>query len=233
MRVGIIQSNYIPWRGYFDFIDDVDVFAIYDDVQFERRSWRSRNLIKTRAGPKWLTASVRKGDRSQSVEQTELTYEPDWRGDHLALLKANYQSAPFYARYMPSFAEILERRFEFLSPLNETLMRWIMAELAIKTPIVRSSAFGLQGRKTERLIDLVRKIGGKTYLSGPSASAYIDEEMFVDAGIALEYKTYDYAPYPQLWGPFDGAVSVLDLLFNVGPDARDFLKSATPSRRVV
>lgn len=89
------------------------------------------------------------------------------------------------------------------------------------------------GTKTDRLIDLSKKLNATTYLSGPSADAYLDKEAFRRNGIRLEYKSYDYEPYPQLWGPFEGAVTVLDLIANCGPAAKNHIRSRTPDKVVI
>jgi hypothetical protein len=233
MRVGIVQSNYVPWRGYFDFIDDVDAFIVFDDVQYTDRDWRNRNRLKTPRGLEWISVSLRHTGRHQLVQDVPIDWDVNWTERHLNVLRENYRTAPFYAKVSEEFGSILAHRHVRLSELNRALMSWAAARCGVTTRLIDAASLPGRGRKSERLISLVQAVGGSTYLSGPSAETYLDLAAFERAGIAVEYKSYDYEPYPQLWGPFEGAVSVLDLLMNTGPDARLFLKSRTPNRRVL
>jgi hypothetical protein len=231
-RVGIIQSCYVPWRGYFDFIDDVDAFILLDNVQYTTRDWRNRNKIKTRNGTAWITVSVLQTSRDQLIQDIPIDWSVDWAGHHLNLLRENYRDAPAYAEVAGEFAALLEQKPPMLSALNRLLLEWAMGRCAITTPLFDASALPCQGRQTERLISLVQAVEGTTYLSGPAAADYIDVADFDRAGIALEYKSYDYEPYPQLWGAFEGGVSILDLLMMTGADAHRHIRSRTPNRRM-
>jgi len=233
MRVAIIQSCYLPWRGYFDFIDDVDLFVVYDDVQYSRGSWRNRNRIKTANGSHWLTVPVRHAPRGQLIHDIRIDDGQPWRAHHARALQLAYARAPHFATYRDPLLARLTQPFATISELNLTLLEWVMAELAIATPIRCSEEVAAQGRSTDRLIDVLRKVGATSYVSGPTADAYLEAEKFAAAGIGLEYKEYDYPEYPQLWGSFEPHVSVLDLLFNCGPDSRRWLKSRSPNRVVV
>jgi len=233
VRVGIIQSNYIPWRGYFDFISQVDLFVFHDDLQYTKGDWRNRNRIKTPTGTIWLSVPVKYKTTAQLICNTEIDYSTHWQKDHLNKFAANYEKAP----YCKAAIELLETAFQFrdrtISELSIRLVRAICAFLGIVTPLRLSTEYSLNGAKTERLIDLLRKTDASTYLSGPAADTYLDEKQFRNNGICLEYKSYDYAPYPQLWGEFDGAVSILDLIANVGSSASDWLYSRSPNRVAV
>ena len=229
MRIGIIQSNYIPWRGYFDFIDDVDLFIFHDDLQYTKNDWRNRNRIKTDRGAVWLTVPVRYRSTVQPICETTIDASQRWGHKHINQLRQWYGAAPYFSSYSEELFEILLRPHRTISDLNIVLSRWIMDKLHIRTPTRVSSELQPRGNKTERLIDLLAKVGGTCYVSGPSGRAYLDEGLFKEAGLRLEYKSYGYAPYPQLWGDFIGDVTVLDLLFNTGSDARRYLKSLTPN----
>lgn len=231
MRVGIIQSNFIPWRGYFDFIDDVDVFIVYDDVQYTDRDWRNRNRLKTRRGLEWISVSVKQTSRDQLVQEIPIDWSVNWVTKHLNRITENYRDAPYFSEIFDEFSSLLEQRPPLLSDLNRSLLAWVMRRLEITTPLVNSASLPGEGRKTERLLSLTKAIGGTSYLSGPSAASYLDFSAFEKAGIAVEFKTYDYRPYSQLWGSFEGGVSVLDLLMNTGPDARRYIKSLTQNQR--
>lgn len=225
MRVGIIQSNFIPWRGYFDFIDDCDLFIYHDDLQYTKNDWRNRNRIKTAEGPAWVTVPVHYRQVSQRICDTGIDYSKDWAGRIANQIRANYMRAPFFKDYSAPFFEILNSGIEVISDLNVAVNRWIAEALGIRTEIRMSKEFSPEGAKTDRLIGILKKAGATSYLSGPSAKAYIEPEKFSMAGISLEYKSYEYAEYPQLYHGFEPNVTVLDLLFNCGPDARGYLKS--------
>jgi len=233
MKVGMIQSNYIPWRGYFDLIDDVDLFIIYDDVEFgQGRKWRNRNRIKTRNGPMWITVPLVHGRRYKPISDVEIDWGRDWPTRHLNLLAENYRDSPYFSEYIGEFAEILGSRHRGVSSLNVCLIKWVMSELGIDTSIGYSREFFSAGGKTIRPLQILREVGARFYLSGPTAEPYTDAALFRNHGIELEFKSYEYRPYPQMWGGYIESLSVLDLLFNCGPKAREYLKSSTPNRRV-
>jgi hypothetical protein len=229
VRIGVIQSSYIPWRGYFDFIREVDLFVFYDDLQFSKGSWRNRNQIKTPTGLKWMSVPVRHDRLSQLICETCINYSIGWQKNHLNQFTESYRKAPFFGDAANLLNEAFKLRDETISELNIRLIRLLCAYFEIATPMRSSAEFSLTGAKTERLVALLRKVGASTYLSGPSARSYIDEHLFRANGIGLEYKSYDYAPYPQLWGEFEGAVSVLDLIANMGPASRELLASRSPN----
>jgi hypothetical protein len=224
MRVGVIQSSYVPWRGYFDFIQSVDRFVIYDDVQFSPGSWRNRNRVKTEKGLKWLTVPVKK-HLGLAVDETLIEHAHPWVEQNRGLLKSSLGKSPFFRDAVELWEQAVGEPSKTIAELNVRLIREICAYLNIGTPLVFAREFQLTGNKTDRLIQLLRRIGATTYVSGPTAKGYLDETAFRENGIRLEYKSYVYEPYPQPFGPFEGAVSVLDLIANVGPRSRDFLHS--------
>jgi hypothetical protein len=216
----VLQSNYIPWKGYFDIIHDVDLFVFYDCVQFTPRDWRTRNKIKTAAGLPWLTIPVG-ADRSRPIHEVAIP-APDWQKRHWESLKQNYGKCPHYSRYRPWFEHVyLGTTWTSLSELNQSTIRHIAREfLGITTTFADSREYAAQGHKLERLIDLVRKTGATSYLSGPAARDYIVPESFAEQGVELLWKDYaGYPEYPQRFPPFEHGVTILDLLFNTGPDA--------------
>ena len=226
-RVGIIQSSYVPWRGYFDFIRSVDLFVIYDDVQYSTGSWRNRNQLKMRDGLRWLTVPVH-ASVSRAIDETPLALdEGDWRPRHRRMLEEALGTAPYFDDALRLWQAGVADEAASIGALNVRLLRAITEYLGIRTEIRMSRPYAARGAKTERLIDLLQKVGATTYVSGPTARGYLDEGAFHRAGINLEYKSYDYEPYPQLWGPFVGTVSILDLIANTGPRAPHYLASRT------
>ena len=219
-KVAVIQSNYIPWKGYFDIIHDVDVFVFYDDVQYTKNDWRNRNKIKTNQGLRWLTIPVGSQD-NRLICEVELT-NIIWARKHWATIKQSYSKAPYFTQYQSFFEYVYnEAKWSSLSELNQFLIRTISSEfLGIKTEFRDSRETCPIGEKLDRLLDLLKKMSATLYLSGPTARGYIDEQRFVEAGIELVYKDYSgYPEYPQLFPPFEHQVSILDVLFNCGPEA--------------
>jgi len=227
-RVAIVQSCYIPWKGYFDLINRVDEFLLFDDRQFTRRDWRNRNRIKLPHGVQWLTIPVAtKGRYTQRIDETVVS-DRGWAATHWRTLAHAYRGAPCFGEVGPQVEDAYagvasESR---LSAINRRLVELVCDLLGIGTRLAWSTDYEGTGVRTERLVSLARAAGGSTYVSGPTARAYLDEGAFADAGITVEYVDYEgYPEYPQLHGPFDHHVTVLDLLFNTGRDAPRYLKT--------
>jgi hypothetical protein len=217
--VAVLQSNYLPWKGYFDIIHDVDLFVFYDDVQFTKNDWRNRNLIKTPGGTQWLTVPVGQDIRRRICDVA--LADARWAKVHWRTLAQNYSRAPHFERYRGFFESVyLERAWATLSELNRHLIEGISRELGIGARFDDSRAHALEGQGSGRLLQLLRRVNAGTYVSGPSARAYIDAEAFAREGIDVVYKSYaGYPEYPQLYPPFEHRVSVVDMLFNLGPAA--------------
>lgn len=225
-KIGISQSNYIPWKGYFDLIASVDEFILYDDMQYTRRDWRNRNKIRTADGLLWLTVPVKvKGQYHQSIRETEIA-DPSWARKHWGSLTANYRRAEHFDMIADWLAPLyLDRPYSLLSDLNRTLIASVCEVLGITTRISNSWDYAWSGDRSARLASICETLGGDAYVSGPAAREYLDESVFQERGIVVEWANYDgYPEYPQLWPGFEHGVSVLDLLFNCGPDAGQFMK---------
>jgi len=225
-KIAILQSNYIPWKGYFDIINKVDEFIIFDDMQYTRRDWRNRNQIKTPRGVEWLTVPVLvKGKYHQKIRDTEID-GGDWAASHWKTLKQNYQNAPYFDEISKWLEPLyLVNKYKLLSELNRTFMEKICDYLGITTLISNSWDYELSEGKSERLISLCEQAKGLIYLSGPSAKGYADEKMFAKHGIKLVWMDYSgYESYPQLWGEFTHGVTILDLLFNCGKHSHQYIQ---------
>lgn len=229
-KVAILQSNYIPWKGYFDMIAAVDEFILYDDMQYTRRDWRNRNQIKTPQGVQWITVPVKvKGKYDQTIRETEID-GIDWAGSHWKSIAQNYRKAPHFEEIAAIFEPLYhQRQYTHLSVLNRELIEAVCAYLGITTKISNSWDYPLIEGKTERLADLCAQAGGTEYISGPAAKDYIEENFFTERGIKLSWFGYNgYSEYPQLWGDFTHGVTILDLLFNCGKDAPHYMKHVRP-----
>lgn len=218
--VVILQSNYIPWKGYFDLVHDADLFIFYDDVQYTVRDWRNRNKIKTSQGVMWLSVPVG-NDRNRLVCDVEIK-DPSWACLHWKTIQMNYGKCPYFNYYKSFFEDVyLGRNWTNLSELNQYIIRAISRDLLnVDTEFRDSREFDASGSKLDRLLDLLKKADADRYVSGPAAKDYIDSARFDQTGIELVWKDYSgYPEYPQRYPPFEHGVSILDLLFNVGPAA--------------
>jgi hypothetical protein len=227
-RVAIVQSCYIPWKGYFDLINMVDELILYDDRQYTRRDWRNRNRIKTAQGSQWLTIPVQvKGRYEQRIDET-LVSDSNWAERHWTTLRHAYATTPHFDDYRDQIAGLYTalKTEPRLSEINRRLLEEVCSLLGIETTLSWSTDYEAGGAKTERLVSLCRAARADSYLSGPLAREYLEEERFAEAGVGLEYMEYsDYPEYPQVHPPFDHNVTVLDLLFHTGQEAPKYMKS--------
>lgn len=223
-RVAVLQSNYIPWKGYFDIIHDVDEFVFYDDVQYTKNDWRNRNRIKTPAGERWLTIPVGKDERRRICD-VQLP-DSEWARQHWQVLVESYGAAPHFPTYSPYFEHLyLGRRWHSLSELNQAFIAGIAVDLlGMRVRFRQSTEFRLTATKGERLIQLLAQSGAEVYVSGPAARTYVSEADFARIGVEVRWKDYSgYPDYPQSYPPFSHHVTVLDVLFHLGPAAPDYI----------
>jgi hypothetical protein len=222
-KIAINQSNYIPWKGYFDLIASVDEFILYDDMQFTKNDWRNRNQIKTPRGVEWLSVPVGPAIHRRIRDVTL----PDslWQAKHWKTLDANYARAPYFREVAEWLRPLyLQARHTHLSALNRLLIETVCNYLGIKTRITNSWDYQLPEGRSERLAALCAQTGATEYISGPAAKAYLDEDLFKRAGLKVTWFDYGtYPEYPQLWDGFVQGVTVLDLLFNCGPEAPRYM----------
>jgi WbqC-like protein family len=225
-KVAILQSNYIPWKGYFDMIASVDEFVIFDDMQYTRRDWRNRNQLKTPHGVQWLTVPVLvKGKYYQKIRDTEIDGE-EWASHHWKALTQNYSRSRYFSDISRWLEPIyLDEKFSHISKLNRRLIEAICSYLKITTKITNSWDYHLSDGKSSRLANICMQAGATQYLSGPSARDYIDESVFNANNIEVAWFDYSgYSEYPQLWGNFVHGVTVLDVMFNCGPEAAQLIR---------
>lgn len=227
MKVVVTQSNYIPWKGYFDMLACADILVVYDDMQYTKRDWRNRNKIKTCTGSKWLSIPVEvKGKFNQRINETRIA-DSNWAKDHWLKITASYSKAPFFESLI---GEEIRRLYEtihvdMLSEVNIHFLKGIMRLLEIDIQVRNSSEFELVGGRTERLVNICKDLGATEYISGPAAADYMELNVFAEEGVRVTYMDYsDYPVYDQLHGEFEHAVSIVDLLMMKGNDARLFMK---------
>lgn len=225
-KVAIVQSNYIPWKGYFDMIAAVDEFILYDDMQYTRRDWRNRNQIKTPQGVQWLTVPVQvKGKYNQKIKDTEIDGS-SWALAHWKTFAQNYRRAPHFSEIATWLEPLyLAEPPTHISQLNRKFIEAICNYLGIQTVITNSWDYTLLDGKTERLAALCAQAGGTEYISGPAARDYVEENVFSEQDIKLTWFDYSgYPEYPQLWDHFTHGVTILDLLFNCGTASRRYMR---------
>lgn len=223
-RVGIIQSSYIPWRGYFAMIAKCDIFLFLDSVQFTRRDWRNRNRIKTPNGPAWLSIPVHQKNNFYAPIDSIEAVDHAWIVRHLRSIELNYRRAPYFSDVFPQLVTVYStlKRELSVSKINQSLIAAVCEMLDIKTSLRRDvdlldRAQLEQLGPTARLLELAKAVGATDYISGPAARTYLDETLFATCGIGLTWMDYgELITYPQLWTGFDPKLSVVDALLNLG-----------------
>ena len=230
-RVAILQSNYIPWKGYFDIINMVDEFVLYDSVQYTKNDWRNRNKIKTKQGIIWITIPV-KHSISQKIDEIEVV-DNKWRKKHWKTLVQNYSKSRYFSLYMNIFNDCyLNSEEKYLSKTNYSFICEINKILGITTNISWSTDYNISGKRTEKLLNICKQANATEYISGPAAKNYLDEKLFKQENLKVTWMDYcSYPEYNQLYPPFEHAVSILDLIFNEGPNATKFMKSFPNERK--
>lgn len=225
-RICIHQPDFLPYLGFFHRLVTTDVFIILDDVQFLRRGWHHRDKIKTPHGEQWLTLALQKGDYFQLISEVRLHPDQDrWVAENLNLIHANYQKAPYFAEYFPRIETIYRQGHQTMLALNLAFLDFCLEvfDLTVKTEM--SSTFGVTTTKSERLLHLIEATGGTHYITGTGSRSYLDEALFEQHGILVEWQQYDHPVYPQVNGPFMPYLSCLDAIFNCGPQAKDLIRS--------
>lgn len=225
--IAILQSNYLPWKGYFDLLGAVDTFVVYDVVQYTKNDWRNRNRIKTASGTRWLTVPVRHRELGQPINEVEVA-DRDVLRKHWMTITQSYRKAPAFRQMRPVLEPLFDREApELLSELNVELLRSFAGLLDITTPLVDATTFDLAEDRNERLVGICQQAGAERYLSGPAARSYLDEALFAEAGIEVGWMDYTgYQEYDQPHPPFDHFVSIVDLVLSAGPDAARLARRA-------
>lgn len=229
MIVAVHQPQYLPWLGYFDKMLRADVFCYLDNVQFKKNEWQNRNRIKSSQQWIWLTVPV-KYRFPQKMNEVAVDNATKWGKKHLQSLSANYGKAPFFKEYISDLAEVIERNWETISDLNIEMIEKIRKAIGLSDKkTVVASKMSLSSDPTDRLIDICLSVGADTYLSGIDGAKYMDLDRFKEKGIEVKFQEYTHPTYPQLHGEFMSHLSVVDLLFNCGPDCLNIIQSGHPA----
>lgn len=226
MKTAIIQSNYVPWIGYFNIISISDNFVFYDEMQYTKRDWRNRNYIKTPEGKKLLSIPVNtKGKYIEKINNITIA-DINWGEKHFKTLERNYKKSKYFEEVHSLLSEIyLDKSLKYLSEINKRLIRKISDYLNLKTNFYNSSEYILSGGKNENLIKICKDLNTKTYISGPFGRNYIDDKKFNRQNINVQF--FDYPVYPeynQLWNSkFLPNLSIIDCLYNCGKETRELI----------
>lgn len=218
MKVVILQSNYIPWKGYFDLINDANVFVYYDEVKYTKNDWRNRNKLYSANGEQWLTIPISKDAVRLKISEVQME-DPSWQELHYKSIYYAYKKAPFFEQITALLDDVyVQHKWRSLSELNHYLIEKISRLIGIKTVFRNANEFDLSGERVDRLINILKQLKATEYISGPAAKDYLtgSEKLFEQNNIQLIYKDYsNYTPYRQMTTPFNHAVSIIDLLVNV------------------
>lgn len=227
------QPHYLPWLGYLDKADRVDLFIYVDHVQFARKQWQNRNYVKTEQGHTMLTVPVMQESQAERIDEKLIDDRRPWRKKHRRTIEQSYSAAPYWTRYGPRLLEIYDKPWERLGELAITSTQFLLQEFGIATTFRRSSEFGMvPGAKTEMIADLCAKVGATTFLSGDGARDYLDVELLALQGVQVEWQRFIHPTYQQLHprAGFLPRMAALDMLLNVGPDSLSALRET--NRRV-
>lgn len=225
MLIAIHQPQYLPWLGYFDKMDRADAFCYLDNVQYKKNEWQNRNRLKTAQGWQWITVPVRYRF-PQKIIEVSVNAAVKWQHKHLQALITNYKKAPYFDDYFPVFESALKHDFESIGDLNVHMITRIREILGMNSkPVVRASAIPLSGDPTGRLIDICRYFGGDTYLAGQDGTKYMEMDQFEKSGIKVATQEFEHPAYAQCFGDFQSHLSIIDLIFNCGPESLTIIRN--------
>lgn len=229
------QPCYIPWLGLFHKIALADAFVSFNKVQYQARDWNNRNRVKTDQGPVWLTVPVlRKGHLERYYSEIEIDNQFPWGRKHWKTIFLQYKKAPHFKRYADFFEDVYTKRtFRTLLELNEYMLLWFMEALGIRVPVHSAADYDLQGVKSDLVLDMCLKLKAKVYIFGAQGRNYADVDAFRQAGVEPLFQDYVHPTYPQLHGPFESHLSIVDLLFNCGEASLDVLMSGNVGREEI
>ena len=230
MIVAAHQPAYLPWLGYLDKLAKADVFVVMDDLQYEAQNFQNRNRVKINDGAAWLTVPLRRGSQNDSILDKRIdnsaTGRHSWQHRAWRTLEVHYGKTRFFEQYKDELRDVYTRRWDRLVDLDLHMLELARGWLGITGPIVRASTLGLTGQKTDRIIDMCKKVGAKLYLSGSGGSTgYLDQSALQKAGIGVIWQQFRHPTYPQRYGKvgFVSHLAFIDLLFNCGPESRQIL----------
>lgn len=218
------QPVYLPWLGLFHKIALADAFCYFDDVQYQIKDFNGRNKVKTSNGCVWLTVPVKsKGYRDKKINEIEVDNSQNWSEKHWKTIFLNYKKAPYFNNYAVFFEETYKREWKYLSELNEYMLKWFLEQLDIRVKYSKASEMDFKGYKSELVLDMCKKLKADLYIFGALGKDYADEEKFKKENVKIYFQDYKHPVYSQLHGKFEPFMSIIDLLFNCGPESKNVL----------
>lgn len=224
MRIAIMQPGYLPWLGFFELMHNCDVFVLFDDVQYTKKDWRSRNRIRTKDGWMWLSVPIQtKHNRCQMISEARIDHSSNWRHKHVKAVEINYRKARFFKDYFAAFKEILSFEWTHLCDLDFELIKWLSEAIGIRRKIIRSSVLKTGGKREEKIISVCKALGAGVLYDSKAAASFLDAHEFDRHGIRMIFQDYAHPVYEQVHSPFMSFMSTVDLLFNCGPLSGDII----------
>jgi hypothetical protein len=231
MNLTAHQPVYIPWLGFFDKVSLADHFVWFDDVQYQKKDWNNRNRIQTVNGEIWLSVPVRnKGHREIKIRDIKINNDAPWARKHLKTIELAYKKSQYFEKYFDFFSDVYSRHWDYLSELNLFIVRWVLIDLGINVPITFLSELGAEGRKSDLVLDMCKKLNASKYIFGGEGKNYADINTFKEAGVSPIFQEFSCPRYPQLHGQSENCLSIVDLLFNCGEKSREIIKEANPNK---
>jgi len=228
MKVVISQPMYFPWVGLFEQIALADVFVFYTDVQYSKGSFTNRVQIKTQAGSSWMTVPLKDLKLGQRIDEVAVKPAHEWKSRHLAMLRDALGSAPFFTEAEELLEQLPEAEHSIAAVSSASIMavcRYFSLDQKVR--FVGIEDLGIGGKGSDRVLGVVKALGGTRYITGHGALNYLDHEAFEASGVAVEYMDYQCTPYPQFYGPFTPYVSILDLVAHCGREGISRINSGT------
>ncbi|NRQ01180.1 WbqC family protein [Marinobacterium sp. xm-d-530] len=224
IKVSIHQPNFFPWLGYFSKIINSDIFIFLDDAQYPKKggSWSNRVKLPIAGQPQWVTMPIsRSYSGTKTVAEVNIANDKPWREKLSKTVAGLYGRAPYYTDVAPFFENVLCSAGENVADFNISVIEEIIKFIEVPAPqLLRSSAYRVESTATQRLVDLISKVGGDAYLCGAGSDGYLEPEIFRESNIQLIYHNYSHPVYQQCHSEeFIGGLSILDSLMNLGPDA--------------
>ena len=218
------QPVYLPWLGLFHKIALADSFVWFDDVQYQKKDWNNRNKIKTKNGPIWLTVPVlSKKHFEKKVGRIKINNDLPWAKKHLMSIQFSYSKSKYFDHYYEFFKDVYNKQWIVLSDLNLHILKFFLKELKIEVPIVKLSDLKISGQKSDLVLNMCKQLKAKIYIFGGEGKNYADQEKFLSSGVQPIFQEYNHPEYQQMHGDFISHLSIIDLLFNCGPECYDIL----------
>lgn len=223
MKIAIHQPNFLPWIGFFDKLDQVDRFVILDKASHSKSGYLNRNKIKTPEGNFALTVPLK--NKGKPINEIQIASDSNWQRSHWKTIEASYKKCPYWHDYKDGFEQLYQKKWVKIAPLNIAIIKHISSLLNITTELLLESDFQMDfGSGNSRNVNITAHLNGDVYVSGTGARVYNDSKEYEDHEITLVYQNFKHPNYPQRWGDFQSNLSIIDMLFNCGPETIEIIR---------